>query len=597
MKTKILDILRNTFSTYIYFYRYLGYRIFITLLLSILVGALDGLGLSMFIPLLEVAGNSEPAEYGSMGYMSFIYEVMEGVGLQLTLSTFLSIMVVFFVLKGFFVYYSSYYQVMILNMFIRKQRLDVLEKLVDLDYKSFIQADAGRIQNTLSAEVDRVAQGASSYFRTIQQGVLVLVYVGFAFVIDAQFALLVSIGGVLTNFLYQIVYRYTVGESRLLTSNNSMYQGQVVQFVLNFKYLKATAVVYRFKEIMTKTIFMIENNRRKMGVLNSLLTGAREPILIAVIAIIIYIQVELIGAALGGILISLVFFYRALSALTQMQTTWNAYLSVAGSMENMQSFQNEMQQGIEALGPVDQAIFKNKIQCKQAFFKYGHDYVLKDINITIAKNSTVAFVGESGSGKTTLINVLSSLLSFTEGDLYVDDSNIRNLSKVSYRKKIGYITQEPVIFTDTIFNNITLWSEPTKESIDNFRMVCQQASILDFIESLDDKEFTFLGNNGINLSGGQKQRISIARELFKGCEILIFDEATSALDSQTEKQIQDNIFELKGRYTVIMIAHRLSTIKNADQIYYLKEGKIVAHGNFDELVANSDDFRKSVQLN
>src|SRR5690554_5091930 len=213
-----------------------------------------------------------------------------------------------------------------------------------------------------------------------------------------------------------------------------------------------------------------------------------------------------------------------------------------------------------------------------------------------SKNQSVAFVGESGSGKTTLVNLISGLLKPNKGQVKIDGTNLDELKKSSYQSRIGYIAQEPVIFNDTIFNNVTFWAEPTEENKTKFYEAITKASIAEFIGTLKNKENTLLGNNGINLSGGQKQRISIARELYKDIDILILDEATSALDSETEKEIQTNIDALKGNYTILIIAHRLSTIKNTDMVYLMDKGKIVGQGNFAQLAQNSERFRKMVEL-
>ncbi len=143
----------------------------------------------------------------------------------------------------------------------------------------------------------------------------------------------------------------------------------------------------------------------------------------------------------------------------------------------------------------------------------------------------------------------------------------------TYRDKVGYISQEPVVFNDTIYNNITFWAEPTAENQKRFKDVLRMASLGSFVESLPEKEETRLGDNGILISGGQRQRISIARELYKNTEVLIFDEATSALDSETEKIIQENIEALRGNYTIVLIAHRLINHKRSR--YHLFAGKEV----------------------
>jgi subfamily B ATP-binding cassette protein MsbA len=165
-----------------------------------------------------------------------------------------------------------------------------------------------------------------------------------------------------------------------------------------------------------------------------------------------------------------------------------------------------------------------------------------------------------------------------------------------YRSNIGYITQEPVVFNDTIFNNVSFWAPKTEENLKHFWNVLEQTSLIEMMDNLPDKEDSILGDSGMKISGGQKQRISIARELYRGCNILLMDEATSALDSETEQQIQSNINSLKGKYTIIIIAHRLSTVKTADVIYLLDKGIVAAEGPFEHLVQNSTQFRHMVEL-
>jgi subfamily B ATP-binding cassette protein MsbA len=195
-----------------------------------------------------------------------------------------------------------------------------------------------------------------------------------------------------------------------------------------------------------------------------------------------------------------------------------------------------------------------------------------------------------------MANLVAGLIVPQEGEIMIDGKQLSQIELNTYRSKIGYISQEAVIFSDTIFNNVTLWAEPTAESKKRFEEVIEMASLGDFVNSLSARENTKVGDNGILISGGQKQRISIARELFKQAEILIFDEATSALDSETEKIIQANIERLHGTYTMVIIAHRLSTIKQADIIFLLENGKISDSGSFDEMMGKSKRFNKLVSL-
>src|SRR5699024_9108400 len=152
------------------------------------------------------------------------------------------------------------------------------------------------------------------------------------------------------------------------------------------------------------------------------------------------------------------------------------------------------------------------------------------------------------------------------GEIWVDRQLMKNLNKQTFQKHIGYVSQDPVIFNDTIYNNITFWDEPTPKNLKRFEKAVEQASLIDFLNQQPLGKETELGNNGIKLSGGQKQRVSIARELYKDIDILILDEATSALDSETENAIQESIDALQGKYTLLVVAHRLATIRNVDEV-------------------------------
>lgn len=564
--------------------------------LSLAVSVLDGFGLTMFLPLLQMVSGDGTIDVEKMGALSFLIRGADRLGISMTLGSVLVFMMFFFIFKGAASYLNEFYSIVLRQTFIKTVRLRLLNALNAMNFKNFITSDAGQIQNTMSGEVDKVALGFATYFAAFQQGIMVLVYLGFAFFINVQFAILVAIAGGLTNFLYKIVYSRTKNTSRKLTGSSHIYQGLVIQHVGNFKYLRATGMIDVHSEKLENSIYEIENSRKKLGILSSIGTATREPLLVIVVAIVILIQVKLLGGALGAIFISLLFFYRALSSLMSMQQSWNSFLGVSGSLENMTDFQKELDSAKETVGTSFFNGFENNIKCVNLSFYFDETLVLNSINLDIVKNRSVAFVGESGSGKTTLVNILAGLLDPHQGDLLIDDKSISSLNKQSLQRRIGYITQEPVIFNDTIYNNVSFWSEKTAENMLRFEKAITQSALAGFIEGLSNKEDTELGNNGINISGGQKQRISIARELFKDIDILIMDEATSALDSETERVIQESIDALQGNYTLIIVAHRLATIKNADQVVFMHNGTIEAIGTFDELTLRLPRFKKMVDL-
>jgi subfamily B ATP-binding cassette protein MsbA len=561
------------------------------LVTSILVGLLDGLGLTMFIPLLSMV-SSDDAEVtsSSLGNFEFIVDVLNSIGLELSLLVVLMTMLFFFVGKGFAKFFERYLRVLYQQYFISRIRFENIDALVSYSYEAFTGADAGKIQNTLSGEVERVMQSFRTYSDMLQQSVMLMTYGVLAVMSSPEFAILIVVGGVLTNFIFRSMYKKTKLLSVDLVQSNHLFQGFIIQTVAFYKYLKATASIIDYKHFLEDKVNEIEHTKRKMGVLSSIMMGMREPLMMTVVVAVILIQINLLAGSLATIMLSLLFFYRGLTALTGIQSSYNSFLGFSGSIDNMQSFTQSLKaypevNGNEIITTIEEIEFKN------LSFSYNkNNTVLKDINLYIKPKQSIAFIGESGSGKTTLINLIAGLLKPIAGNLLINQKSIENIALESFRRRIGYITQEPIIFDDTLFNNITLWDLKSEENMIRFRDAIKKAQLSNFMDELFFKEEERLGNNGVSLSGGQKQRISIARELYKDVDILILDEATSALDTKTEKNIQKSIDKLKGEYTIIMIAHRLSTVKNCDQIVLLDKGIIKAQGDYNSLIENSTEF-------
>ena len=594
--SKLKGLIRKYFKTFTYFYSKLKYRLFVRTGLNLATGVLDGFGLAMFLPLLQiVGGNASEKSADSLGKMQFLVDFIKASGLGFTLVTILSLMTVFFILKGIASYLNSIYGVWLRKYFMTTMRIQLSQNLSRFSYKRFIQTDVGRIQNTLTAEVGRISTAYEHYFGAFQQLILVLVYMGFAFTIDSEFALLISIGGGATNFIFKSLYSETKKASTDVTLASHSYQGFIIQFITNFKYLKSTGSLGTYNKQLINSIKNIEDSQYRIGKLGSLVTALREPVIIIIVCAVILIQVYFMGGELGSILISLLFFYKAINSLMFMQAAYNKFLAVSGALDNVTDFEFQLHEGRENQGSKTFGKFQSNIILKNASFYYGTNQVLNGIELVIPKSTTFAFVGESGSGKSTLVNVLAGLMPLSSGQYFIDGVPITALDRNTLQSRIGYITQEPVIFSDTIFNNVSFWDEPTPENLKRFNEALSQASILNFVTALEKKGNTVLGNNGVNLSGGQRQRISIARELYKDVDILIMDEATSALDSETEQAIQQSIDALKGKYTILIVAHRLATIKNADHIVLLGSGRILEQGSFFELSQSSTHFQKMIQ--
>lgn len=591
-------IIKKYFRHFAFFYSYLGYRSFVLISFSIFVGLLDGFGLAMFIPVFQLAADGGDLNSSdSMGELQFLIDWIQGAGITVDLSTVIVVMVILFFLKAILKYVDGLYKIKLQNQFVRNLRNQLVDGLSSLDYKNFLNLDSGKIQNVLGAEGIKLTYGFLAYFNSVQHAVLLLVYVGLAMLSNFEFAILVSIGGYLSNFVFRYLFKNTEIASVGLSNLGHTYQSFLVQSVYNFKYLKATDYFSSYKLKLKDIIEKIELNQKKIGKYNAIMSSAREPMILLVVVLIIVIQVHYLGGSIATIMLSLMFLYRALNYIVTLQGSWQGFISNIGGLRASVDLIEEFKDGREtyADNPIIERI--TSVELNNISFSYPNGFqVIKGIDLKILPLKTYAFIGESGSGKTSLVNLIIGLLSPTSGQIEVNGINRNEVNLGSYRKRFGYITQEPVIFNDTIFHNITLWAPKTSENYQKFKKAIQLANLESFLENLPEKENTNLGDNGILISGGQKQRISIARELFKEVDILIFDEATSALDSETERQIQENIDMLMGKFTMIMIAHRLSTVKKADSISLLSEGKIIDSGSFEILLENNSQFKRMVEL-
>lgn len=591
----IKTFIAEKFKTLYFFYTYMGKRLFALLGFNFLMAFFDGIGLMMFVPLLQLADNPTGAA-GSNALMDFVIAMFEFLHLPLNVYIMLVFIALVFILKAIAGFFTQYFQSVTINNFIGKIRKLQIDGLTNLKYKAFISTDAGQIQNSLTVESQRISAAGSQYLETIKSGMLVLVYLGFAFKTDWQFSILIVIGGALTNFIYKQFYTKTTELSRKITKNNHRFGGALIQSINNFKYLKASGRNIDFGNRLIHELNDWVVNNIKVGKLGATLNSIREPMMVIIVCVVIAIQLSVFKSGLSAIIVILLLFYRAMTYIMNLQSSWNNYLSNEGSKESVLNFiqfldtHKELKNGTQKIDKLQ------SLEIKDLKLAFNDFKVLKGIDLQIKANQSVAFVGESGSGKSTLVNVLCTVLEFDQGEYLVNNIPIQELDRIAYKAKIGYISQEPTIFNADIFDNVTFWAERNDENIQKFYEVMEKSSMKKFLDALPKGYEELLGYNGMNISGGQKQRISIARELYKDVELLIMDEATSALDSETEQEIKESLEKLQGSITIVSIAHRLSTIQDADEIFLMDKGQIIASGKFNELKEKSEYFTKLANL-
>lgn len=316
---------------------------------------------------------------------------------------------------------------------------------------------------------------------------------------------------------------------------------------------------------------------------------------------------------LGGIGVALIVWYGGSKVITGESTPGTffsflmALVMLYEPVKNLSGANSTIQQGIAAavrvfdlldmvpeIGDKETAIelppIRKSVEFKNVSFKYDHTTVLKNIQLPVKAGEVLAIVGTSGGGKTTMVNLLPRFYDVTEGAVLIDGIDVRDVTLISLRSQISVVTQQTILFNDTVRNNIAYGD--INRSAEAIVDAAKAAYAFDFIERLPQKWETIIGEQGVKLSGGERQRISIARAILKNAPILILDEATSSLDTESEFEVQkalDNL--MKGR-TTFVIAHRLSTVRNANRIIVMKEGRIAEEGTHDELIAAGGEYRK-----
>ena len=290
----------------------------------------------------------------------------------------------------------------------------------------------------------------------------------------------------------------------------------------------------------------------------------------------------------------IVLFYTVLNPIKSITTTFYNIQKGEASAERIMTVLNTKNSIKDKPNAIVKKSFESQIEFKNISFKYKNEYVLENFSLMLNKGETIALVGESGSGKSTLANLITRFYDVNKGEILIDGENIKNITKKSLRDLMGIVSQDSILFNDTVANNIKLGNQKATDTA--ILEACKIANADEFIQNLPQNYSTNIGDGGNTLSGGQKQRLSIARAVLKNPPIMILDEATSALDTASEQLVQIALEKMMENRTSIVIAHRLSTIQKADKILVLHKGKIVEQGKHQELLAQKGEYFKLVTM-
>jgi ABC-type multidrug transport system fused ATPase/permease subunit len=553
--------------------RYLGRRMYLIFMLTVATALAQGFGITLLLPLLRASqSGGDPENMGTAE--QYLQAMLETMGIADSMIGILAFIAIVFVGKGALQFVKGGYQGYLQAQLLRELKTNLFDAYSGMDYRYYIQQNAGHFINVINQQVNRFFQSFKNFIGFTSQVVNTASYFGFAFVIAWRFALMALGVGAVLLFLFKYLNSYVRWLSRKRSAEMSTLNKLLVQALQGFKYIVSTGQTRHLRSGVVDSVDRLTGYIFRQRTAAAFTSALKEPASVLLIVGLIALQVMVFNAPIAPIFVALLLFHRGMQAIVSMQTGWQFTMDKIGSVEMVDDefesvLQNQEQSGTRRLDSLQEGI-----ELRNVHYAYNAEDgdVLRDVNIRIPANATVALVGESGAGKSTLVDLLTLMLKPRTGTITIDGVPHDEVDLASWRDQIGYVSQETVVFDDTVANNISLWQGDIDEDPSLRERVihaAERAHAHHFIEELPDGYQTVVGDRGVRLSGGQRQRLFVARELFKDPNLLLLDEATSDLDTTSEQHIQQSIDALKGETTVVIIAHRLSTVKNADCVYVL----------------------------
>jgi ABC-type multidrug transport system fused ATPase/permease subunit len=509
-------------------------------------------------------------------------------------------MIVVFFFKNLFRYLALFFITPTLNGIVRDIRQEIFDKMLRLPLSYFSEERKGDLMSRITADVQEVLWGILNAVEVlVREPLLIIGALGIMLYISPAltgfvFILLILTGGIIGS----------IGKS--LKKESSELQGQLGSMVSVLdEALGGSRVIKAFNgEQYQRERFSKENNNfLKLLVSVDLRRYLASPVteFLGIVVVCILIWFGFKRVAIGEITPAsfLAFLYAFFTVIEPAKSFSSSSYNVrkgAGALDRIEEILNAEETITDAAKTIPLSNFSQKIEYRDVSFVYkeGEKQILKHVNLTIPKGKVVALVGASGAGKSTIADLLPRFYDVTEGGVFIDDVNIKDIKVKELRDLMGIVTQEAVLFNDTIYNNIVFGK--THVTTAEVEAAAKAANAHAFIQNTEGGYQTNIGDRGMKLSGGQRQRLTIARALLRNPAILILDEATSALDSESEKLVQEALTKLMHGRTALVIAHRLSTVQHADEIIVMNDGAIVERGTHETLFKQGGAYRKLVEL-
>lgn len=555
--------------------------------------------------LIEQTKKEMQASTGMMAELKYKFYVfldhsLEGTNPKTILAYLCVTVIVLFLFRNIFRYLAQYFIVLLRSGVSKDLRVAMYDKILTLPVSYFTDRKKGDIMIRLSGDVGEVEGNILTSILELWRTPFSILFTLIALITISPSLTLIAF--IVLPFMAWIIS--AIGKSLKKDAKKGLAESGNVLSVID-ETLNGTKIIKIFNaEESMKNRFMnsVLNLRRlsinmmkkyELASPSSEFLGSVAMIFITWYGGVLILDGE--GLNLPSFLVYIALFFQLLEPAKTLSTSiTNLHKGTASTDRLVETLETSIQI-YEPEHAVELSEIKEGIQLKNINFQYvdGHP-ILQDVNLFIPKGKTIAVVGQSGSGKTTLANLIARFYDVDSGVIYVDGHDLRDLNLKVYRKLLGMVTQESILFNDTIANNIKL-SNPNA-SMQEVIEAAKVANALEFIEQMPEGFETTIGEGGGKLSGGQKQRIAIARAILKNPPIMILDEATSALDTQSERLVQDALDNLMSNRTSMVIAHRLSTIVNADMIVVMDKGKIMEQGTHAELLEKNGIYKKLIDM-